>query len=128
MVGVERMLGSRAGTMESEVEVVLHQALSPDHLVVAAVRRGRLRERCVEGRGDGGERRGGGPGGADVISGGRARRDVRGRGHDAPCGRPRNRRSGGDPWPSEKMTSEGAGHGIQGLQAPLGFRGPTGRR
>jgi hypothetical protein len=122
MVGVERMLGSRAGTMESEVEVVLREALSPDHLVVAAVRRGRLRERGVEGRGDGGERRGGGPGGADVISGGRAR------GHDAPCGRPRNRRSGGDPWPSEETTSEGAGHGIQGLQAPLGFRGPTGRQ
>ena len=52
MVGVERMLGSRAGTMESEVEVVLRQALSPDHLVVAAVRRGRLRERGVEGRGE----------------------------------------------------------------------------
>jgi hypothetical protein len=42
-----------------------------------------------------------------------------------------------DPWPSEETTSVGAGHGrrhqgagrgIQGLQAPLGFRGPTGRR
>jgi hypothetical protein len=49
----------------------------------------------------------------------------------------RKRRSRGDPWPSEETTSMGGGHGwrcqgagrgIQGLQAPLGFRGPMGRR
>jgi hypothetical protein len=39
-----------------------------------------------------------------------------------------------DPWPSEEVGAghgrrhQGAGRGIQGLQAPLGFHGPTGRR
>jgi hypothetical protein len=47
--------------MESEVEVILLQALCLGHLVVVAVRRGRLHEHGVEGRGDGRERRRCGP-------------------------------------------------------------------
>jgi hypothetical protein len=47
----------------------------------------------------------------------------------------RNRRSEGEPWPSEETMSVGAGHGrrrqgagcgIQGRQAPLGFRAQRG--
>jgi hypothetical protein len=51
--------------------------------------------------------------------------------------RRRNRQTGGDSWPNGETTSVGAGHErkrhevgrrIRGLQAPLGFHGPAGRR